>query len=117
MVLTLAAAPSMRHTAWGSISTGAWLNLVFLAVGPTAIAYLFYARGLRAVGPVVATTTMFAVPVFGALASILFLGETCTALQGIGAVIAIGGALLAVTERRLPGRTPRDLQSSPAAQT
>ncbi|MFD1654338.1 EamA family transporter [Pseudonocardia alaniniphila] len=46
-----------------------WADLVYLAIGPTAVAYLFYYRGLRSVTPVTATISMFAVPVLGAISS------------------------------------------------
>ncbi len=75
IMLTAIATPSFCRTEWTHVSFGVWLNVLFLSVGPTAIAYLFYFRRLRAVGPVTATLTMFAVPVFGATASFLFLGD------------------------------------------
>jgi drug/metabolite transporter (DMT)-like permease len=102
LALILVALPSVGDVAWSSLSASAWWNIVYLMVGPTAIAYLFYFRGLRSVTPTVATIMMFFVPVFGVACSVLFLGETFGALQGLGALIMVIGAVLAVTQRALP---------------
>jgi drug/metabolite transporter (DMT)-like permease len=103
LALVLVAVPSVSHTDWSSVHMTTWANIVFLAIGPTAVAYLFYYRGLRSVSAVTATITMFAVPVFGTLSSVLFLGESFTVVQVFGATISIAGAALAVTRGRLSG--------------
>ncbi|MEV6235147.1 DMT family transporter [Lentzea sp. NPDC051838] len=97
--LVVIGVPQFPDTDWAAVSTTSWANLVFLAVGPTALAYLFYYRALKAVSPVTATVTMFAVPVFGTVFSVAFLGETFTVVQLVGAVVTIAGALLAVTQK------------------
>lgn len=100
VALLLVAAPAFGRADFGAVSGTGWLNVVYLAVGPTAIAYLFYYRGLRAVSPSTATIFMFAVPVFGAFFSVVLLGETLSAVQLVGAVVMIVGAVLAVTRGR-----------------
>ncbi|SEF20566.1 Threonine/homoserine efflux transporter RhtA [Amycolatopsis pretoriensis] len=100
VALALVALPSLRGVEWSAVSAGTWANVAFLAIGPTAIAYLCYYHGLRSVSPVTATTTMFAVPVFGTVTSVLFLGESFTAIQVLGALTTVAGALLAVTSER-----------------
>ncbi|MFI6078729.1 DMT family transporter [Actinoplanes sp. NPDC051343] len=104
LALLLVAAPSMPTVRWSGVSAGVWANIAFLAIGPTAVAYLFYFRGLRSVSAVTATITMFAVPVFGTVSSVLFLGESFTPTQITGAVITVAGAFLAVTQGRSAGR-------------
>jgi len=99
LALTLTAIPSLSTTDWSAVQPSTWANVVFLAVGPTAVAYLFYYRGLRSVSPVTATITMFTVPVFGTFFSVLFLGESFTGVQVVGALTTITGALLAVVQR------------------
>ncbi|WP_326565197.1 DMT family transporter [Amycolatopsis rhabdoformis] len=101
LALVVVAVPSFAGTEWTSVSTLTWANLAFLAIGPTAVAYLFYYRGLRAVSPVTATITMFAVPVFGTVTSVVFLHESFTAGQVAGAVITVVGAVLAVTQGKI----------------
>ena len=44
---------------------------------------------------------MFMVPAVGTLCSYLFLGETFGAVQAIGAVVLLAGAVLAVTQGRV----------------
>jgi drug/metabolite transporter (DMT)-like permease len=103
LALMLVAIPSLSHTDWSSVKATTWANVALLAIGPTAVAYLFYYRGLRSVSAVTATITMFAVPVFGTISAVLFLGESFTVVQTIGALITIIGALLAVAQGRLSG--------------
>lgn len=98
LALVLISIPALPEADWSSIHTSTWANVIFLAIGPTAIAYLFYYRGLPAVSPVTATITMFSVPVFGTISSVLFLDESTTMVQLIGTLITIAGALLAVLQ-------------------
>ncbi|WP_242483063.1 DMT family transporter [Streptomyces sp. HSG2] len=104
------AVPEASDVSWQSVSGLAWANVVFLAVGPTAIAYLFYYRGLRSVSPSTATVMMFTVPVFGSFFSTVFLGESFTGVQLVGTLIMLGGALFATLGamrfRRRPASDP-----------
>ncbi|MEU5543941.1 DMT family transporter [Streptomyces sioyaensis] len=90
------AAPHFGSVDWGALSGGFWGNAVYLAIGPTAVAYLLYVRGIRDVGASAASVMMFAVPLFGTVFSFLSLGESFTLSQGAAAVVMVGGALLAV---------------------
>lgn len=103
------AAPHLGSTNWGDVNATTWANVVFLAVGPTAIAYLFYYRGLRDVSPTVATIMMFTVPLIGSACAYLFLGERLNFGQLIGAGILLAGAVLAVVGPQI-GRGPREAQ-------
>ncbi|QUQ67216.1 DMT family transporter [Kutzneria sp. CA-103260] len=115
LALTLTAIPSLSTADWAAVQPSTWANVVFLAIGPTAVAYLFYYRGLRSVSPVTATVTMFTVPVFGTFFSVLFLHESFTGVQVVGALITIAGALLAVAHRPdlRPGRRLRPAGAGP----
>lgn len=103
VALLLVAVPAFDGADFGAVSGTGWLNVVYLAVGPTAIAYLFYYRGLRSVSPSTATIFMFAVPIFGAFFSIALLGEAIGFVQLVGASVMIVGAVLAVTQGRFRG--------------
>ncbi|WP_406841391.1 DMT family transporter [Streptomyces sp. AHU1] len=98
LALAFLAVPSVPDVDWGALSSVTWANIVYLAVGPTAVAYLFYFRGLRVVSPSTATVVMFTVPVFGVTCAVIFLGESFGGLQLIGAAVMLAGALLAVTQ-------------------
>jgi len=96
LALLVPAAPALTAVDWASVSGTAWANVGYLAVGPTAVAYLLFYRGLAKVSPSTATVMMFAVPVFGIACSVFFLGESFTAWQVVGSIIMLAGALLAV---------------------
>lgn len=100
LALALTAIPSLSTTDWVDVRPSTWVVIAFLAIGPTAIAYLFYYRALHVVGPTTATVAMFSVPVFGTVSSVVFLGESFTTIEAVGALITIVGALLAVVQRR-----------------
>jgi len=95
-LLALVAVPSLSTVAWSGLSVGFWLNVAYLAVFPTAVAYVLYYRGVRAVGPTRAATVMFVVPVVGIVCSSLFLGESITPGQAVGSVGMVAGAWLAI---------------------
>lgn len=101
------ASPNVDDVSWTALPTSVWLNVVYVAIGPTAVAYLFYYRGVRAVGPSAATTMMFLVPVIGTFCSVVFLGESFGALQAVGAVVLLVGAFLAVTQGHMFKRRVR----------
>lgn len=115
LALLVVAAPSLAEVEWTTVSDVAWANVAYLAIGPTAVAYLFYYRGLRMVSPSTATIMMFAVPVFGTVCSVLFLGESFTLVQLIGAAIMITGAVLAVTRTQGRLNSRRSEQAAVAA--
>lgn len=101
LALLLFAIPALPDVDWTALSGTTWANVAYLAIGPTAVAYLFYYRGLRVVSPSTATVIMFTVPVFGVTCAVVFLGESFSGLQAAGAVVMLAGALLAVTQGRL----------------
>lgn len=96
VALGLMAAPDFGHVEWSGLSGGFWLNSVHLAIGPTAVAYLLYVRGIRDVGASAASIMMFAVPVFGTFFAFIALDESFTLAQLGAAVLMVAGALAAV---------------------
>lgn len=96
LMLAVVAAPTVPSVQWGGLSGGFWVAMAYLAVGPTAVAYVFYYRGVHAVGPTMASVMMFLSPVFGAGGAALFLHEGLNWVQGGGALLMVMGALLAV---------------------
>ncbi|CAM5556302.1 hypothetical protein SAVIM338S_04553 [Streptomyces avidinii] len=110
------AAPEFSSVDWGSLSTGFWINAVYLAIGPTAIAYLLFVRGIRDVGASSAAAMMFAVPVFGTIFAFISLGESFTLAQAGAALIMLGGAFLAVISGQRPAAAEpaADAEAEPA---
>jgi drug/metabolite transporter (DMT)-like permease len=104
LMLAALAAPKLPSVTWSALSTGFWLNIVYLAIGPTTIAYVWFYRGIKAVGPANASIMMLLVPFFGATGGVLFLNETLSVVQAIGALLMLTGALLALTNGRIGRR-------------
>jgi putative membrane protein len=100
IMLCAVSIPSFSKINWGAIPPVAECNLIFLAVGPTAIAYLFYYRGLGKVTPTTATLMMLSVPVFGAVFAFLFLGEIIVGWQIVGACLLLTGAFISLVSRK-----------------
>ncbi|SEG15910.1 Uncharacterized membrane protein [Nonomuraea solani] len=98
-LLAVYSAPAATEVVWGDVPAHVWLNIVFVALGPTAVANLLYYRGIKAVGPSSASIMMFLVPVVGTTCSALFLGESFNPVQAAGAVVLLVGAVLAVGYR------------------
>ncbi len=83
----------------------AWLAVLLLGAGCTAVAYVLYYRLLSQVGPTQVASVTFLVPAFSLVWSALFLGERIGArILGAFAVILLGTAL---TNRvlRWPGQS------------
>ncbi|MFF5210957.1 DMT family transporter [Streptosporangium sp. NPDC000396] len=104
VLLVVYSAPAAVEVAWHDVPAYVWLNVVFVALGPTAVANLLYYRGLQAAGPASASIMMFLVPVVGTTCSALLLDESFDAVQAVGAAVLSVGAVLAVTQGRIPKR-------------
>ncbi|MEU8248878.1 EamA family transporter [Nonomuraea sp. NPDC048916] len=96
LMLVLAAAPALPSVAWSDLSAGIWLDIAYLGVFPTAIAYVAYFHGIRSMGPARASIMMLLVPVFGATGGLVVLHESLTLVQYAGGALMLAGALLAV---------------------
>ncbi|OWQ93823.1 EamA family transporter [Roseateles aquatilis] len=88
---------------WTTVLHGpanAWLCLVMLAVGSTAVAYAWYFDGVRTLGAGAASGYITLVPVFGVVFSALWLGEVVDASLLIGGTMAIAGTAVMNFGRR-----------------
>jgi drug/metabolite transporter (DMT)-like permease len=70
-------------------------NVVALALGSTALAYLLYFRLIATIGPARALTVTFLIPLFGVLWGFLFLGEPLAANTLVGCALILGGTWIA----------------------
>jgi drug/metabolite transporter (DMT)-like permease len=78
------------------ISTpSAWLALLYIAVFPSFIAYLFFNRGIDLIGATLASQSWHLMPVFGSILAVLLLGEQFHGYHGIGIAMIAGGIALA----------------------
>ena len=73
-------------------------NLVFVAYAglfPTALAYVFYNAGVRALGPQVAGQFVFMLPIITAILAVIFLDETFELFHLISLLLVLGGLYFA----------------------
>lgn len=72
----------------------AWMALLFLAFGATALAYAWYFDGVKALGAGAASGYITLVPLFGVLISAWLLGEAIDLPMVVGGAMAIGGTAI-----------------------
>jgi drug/metabolite transporter (DMT)-like permease len=70
------------------------LHLAYLGIFPSSLAFVFLNRGVRELGASRANAFVNLVPVFTALISWLYLGESFTALKIAGMAVVIGGVVV-----------------------
>lgn len=78
----------------GLASPAAWAGLLFLGVLGTAVGFLWYYEGIRAIGPSRAAVFINFVPVSGVLFGWLILSETLTRTLLTGAALVVVGVFL-----------------------
>jgi drug/metabolite transporter (DMT)-like permease len=100
--LSLIALPAVDGIAWESLSWGTWGAIAYAGLASMVLAYLFWNRGVRLLGPT--RTAMFGnlQPIFALAAARVMLGEKPSAWQLVGAAAIIGGVLLTRTAEPLP---------------
>jgi drug/metabolite transporter (DMT)-like permease len=93
--LVLFAAPAMLATNWSGAPATAYFAMLYSGLGALVIAYLFWYRGVRIIGPT--RTAMYSnlQPIFAVLVAWAVLGELPTIWQGIGAASIMSGLVLA----------------------
>ena len=97
--ILLIAGPALDHYLVGhtqavdlpAVPWTAWLSMVFLAFGATALAYNWFFTGVDQLGATSASAYNTLVPVFGVLFSWLLLGEHIDASLLVGGSIAVLG--------------------------
>jgi drug/metabolite transporter (DMT)-like permease len=95
--LIIASTPALVATDWSSIGAGGWLALFYSSVISMGIAYFFWYRGLRVLGPTRTAVYSNLQPIVALLAAWALLGEVPTIFQGLGAVTIIAGVFLTRT--------------------
>jgi drug/metabolite transporter (DMT)-like permease len=100
--LSLLALPAVATVAWSDVSTATWGAIVYSGLASMVIAYLFWNRGVRLLGPT--RTAMFGnlQPIFALAAARILLGERPGAWQLVGAAAIIAGVLLTRTAEPWP---------------
>src|SRR6266550_1979207 len=95
--LLIASMPAIVATDWVHIGMGGWLALLYSSIISMGLAYIFYYRGLRLLGPTRTAVYTNLQPIIALLVAWAFLGENPTAFQGVGAATIIAGVFLTRT--------------------
>jgi drug/metabolite transporter (DMT)-like permease len=82
------------HSPGPTCPSNAWLALAWTVLPTTVYGFLAWNWGMRQVGAVASTNLFYLLPVFGALAGRLLLGEPFMPGQALGGLIVIGGIVL-----------------------
>ena len=72
-----------------------WVVIAYVMIFPSMFSQVFYARGVELVGPNRAAPSHNLIPVFGAVGSVIILGERLEPYHYAAAIIIIGGIVLA----------------------
>ena len=86
------------------LSAGGYAALAYVSIFPSILAYLFFNRGVQIIGANRAGPFFHLIPLFGSVLAIIFLGERPGWHHLIGAVLIIGGVVVAGRGRRTGGR-------------
>ena len=84
-------ASGRTHIAWGWPLAAA---LAFIAIGPAVVAYRCWGVGVQRAGPAVAGFFINLTPLFAALLSAAFLGETPHLFHGVAFALIVGGIVV-----------------------
>ena len=97
--MVIAGAPSLAATQWSLVSTRGWLAVAYSGIMALVVAYLFWYRGVRVLGPTRASMYSNLQPVVAMTGAWLLLSETPRVMQLAGGACIVGGLVLT----RLPG--------------
>ncbi|MEH2479119.1 drug/metabolite transporter (DMT)-like permease [Nitrobacteraceae bacterium AZCC 2146] len=71
------------------------VTLIYMIIFPSALAYLFFNRGIALIGPNRAAPFFHMMPVFGSAMAIVFLGEKPELFHLVGYVLVLAGVFIA----------------------
>lgn len=92
--LVLVSLPSLGDTHWNMIGLGGWAAVAYSGLLALVVAYLFWYRGIRTLGPTRSAMYANLQPIIALGVAWATLHETPHVLQLVGAVCIMGGLLL-----------------------
>lgn len=93
--LILAAVPQMTRLNWAEVSWQSWAAVFFSASLAVALGYVIWYTSVQIVGNTRTAVYSNLIPVVALISAWLLLGETISAIQGIGGAVALAGVSLA----------------------
>jgi drug/metabolite transporter (DMT)-like permease len=103
LLLLPVSAVELAMLPWPATTAEGWLGVLYLGVFATAGAYALYNFALRALDASTVGAFTSIDPIVGLITAYVFLGETLSSAQVLGAVIVLAGMWLASTEPRSAG--------------
>lgn len=97
--IVLAGVPGLIRMDWAAVSLKAWLGVVYAGVFAIGIAYLLWYRGVRVIGQNRTSVYQNLVPVLALVSAWVWLSETPTTQQLIGAGVILSGVVAARRSR------------------
>ncbi len=95
--LLVASTPALLATDWAAVRLSGWLALFYASLVSMGIAYLFWYRGLRVLGPTRTAVYSNLQPIIALLVAWAFLNEVPTPFQAVGAATIVAGVFLTRT--------------------
>ena len=95
--LFVVALPAIVHASWSTVPLLGWGALFYSAIFALVIAYLFWYRGVRVIGPTRTAMYSNVQPLIAVIFAWVVLNETPTIWQGIGMVFIMTGLVLTRT--------------------
>ena len=95
--LLIASTPALIATDWSVVGRGGWLALFYSSIISMGVAYFFWYRGLRVLGPTRTAVYANLQPIIALAVAWAFLGEIPTIFQGVGAATIVAGVFLTRT--------------------
>jgi len=92
--LLIASTPALIATDWSIVGPGGWLALFYSSVISMGVAYYFWYRGLRVLGPTRTAVYANLQPIIALAVAWVFLAEVPTIFQGVGAATIVAGVFL-----------------------
>ena len=92
--LLIASTPALIATDWSVVGPSGWLALFYSSVISMGVAYYFWYRGLRVLGPTRTAVYANLQPIIALAVAWAFLGEIPTIFQGVGAATIVAGVFL-----------------------
>ena len=89
--------PAMAATSWADVGLAGWAAVFYASVISMGLAYLFWYRGLRVLGPTRTAVYSNLQPVIAIIVAWIFLHETPTIWQGVGTGTIMTGLFLTRT--------------------
>ena len=94
-VMTVGGGPAALISAIPNITPLGWSIAVYTMVFPSIVSQMFYVRGVELIGPNRASLFINLIPLFGAVGSVLILGEKLEAYHAMAGSLVIAGIVMA----------------------